>query len=231
MFSIVIPSWNNLPYLKLCVESLQRHSSVSHEIIVHINDGSDGSVIENVEVRYAGNVYRHEHGQGYRPAIQISAADISLVDVMVRDSDSTGVRMLSGAPSLTNVVVLRARHDAFYGTVVATPTLTNLTAVDASGDRYALDGGELPGDRTWWMGGLPIEMYGDVTIPANTKLTIAPGQVIKLSNEEQFNVSGTLTAVIIRIPYQHGRSTDRHDTAKSTLPGKDKADTVQCNSS
>src|SRR5512142_1203414 len=44
MFSIIIPSWNNLPYLKLCVESLQRHSTFDHEIIVHLNDGSDGSL-------------------------------------------------------------------------------------------------------------------------------------------------------------------------------------------
>ncbi len=44
MFSIVIPSWNNLPYLKLCVESLRRHSSQPHEIIVHLNEGTDGSL-------------------------------------------------------------------------------------------------------------------------------------------------------------------------------------------
>jgi GT2 family glycosyltransferase len=44
MFSIVIPSWNNLAYLKLCVESLNKHSQFEHEIIVHLNDGSDGSL-------------------------------------------------------------------------------------------------------------------------------------------------------------------------------------------
>ncbi len=44
MISIVIPSWNNLAYLKLCVESLQRHSKFEHEILVHLNDGSDGSL-------------------------------------------------------------------------------------------------------------------------------------------------------------------------------------------
>src|SRR3972149_6916224 len=44
MFSIVIPSWNNLPYLRLCVESLRKHSRFEHEIIVHLNDGSDGSL-------------------------------------------------------------------------------------------------------------------------------------------------------------------------------------------
>jgi len=44
MFSIVIPSWNNLPYLKLCVESLRKFSSAEHEIIIHVNEGSDGSL-------------------------------------------------------------------------------------------------------------------------------------------------------------------------------------------
>jgi GT2 family glycosyltransferase len=43
MFSIVIPSWNNLRYLQLCIESLRRHSSRSHQILVYVNDGSDGT--------------------------------------------------------------------------------------------------------------------------------------------------------------------------------------------
>jgi glycosyltransferase involved in cell wall biosynthesis len=44
MFSILIPTWNNLDYLKLCVESIRRHSVHPHEIIVHVNDGSDGTL-------------------------------------------------------------------------------------------------------------------------------------------------------------------------------------------
>jgi len=43
MFSIVIPSWNNLRYLRLCVDSLRRHSARPHQILVHVNDGSDGT--------------------------------------------------------------------------------------------------------------------------------------------------------------------------------------------
>lgn len=43
MFSIVIPSWNNLRYLRLCVESLRRHSARAHQILVHVNDGRDGT--------------------------------------------------------------------------------------------------------------------------------------------------------------------------------------------
>jgi glycosyltransferase involved in cell wall biosynthesis len=44
MFSILIPSWNNLPYLKLCIDSIRRHSAFEHEILVHVNDGSDGTL-------------------------------------------------------------------------------------------------------------------------------------------------------------------------------------------
>ena len=43
MFSIVIPSYNNLKYLKSTIRSLRKNSSQKHEIIVHVNDGSDGT--------------------------------------------------------------------------------------------------------------------------------------------------------------------------------------------
>lgn len=44
MFSILIPSWNNLDYLKLCVASIRKNSAYPHEILVHVNDGSDGTL-------------------------------------------------------------------------------------------------------------------------------------------------------------------------------------------
>lgn len=44
MFSIVIPTWNNLDYLKLLVESLKKHSAYTHQILIHVNDGSDGTL-------------------------------------------------------------------------------------------------------------------------------------------------------------------------------------------
>ncbi|MDX8379841.1 MAG: glycosyltransferase [Gallionella sp.] len=44
MFSILIPTWNNLALLKLCVRSIQQNSAFPHQIIIHVNDGSDGSL-------------------------------------------------------------------------------------------------------------------------------------------------------------------------------------------
>ena len=44
MFSILIPSYNNLDYLKLCIESLGKNSKFKHQIIIHVNEGSDGTL-------------------------------------------------------------------------------------------------------------------------------------------------------------------------------------------
>jgi glycosyltransferase involved in cell wall biosynthesis len=43
-FSILIPTWNNLAYLELCIKSIQQHSSFNHELIILINEGNDGTV-------------------------------------------------------------------------------------------------------------------------------------------------------------------------------------------
>jgi GT2 family glycosyltransferase len=44
MFSILIPTWNNLALLQLCVRSIRQNSGHDHQIIVHVNDGSDGTL-------------------------------------------------------------------------------------------------------------------------------------------------------------------------------------------
>ena len=44
MFSIVIPTYNNLEYLKLCLQSIKKNSKFDHEIIIHVNEGVDGTL-------------------------------------------------------------------------------------------------------------------------------------------------------------------------------------------
>jgi glycosyltransferase involved in cell wall biosynthesis len=44
LFSILIPSWNNLQYLQLCIESIKKNSCYRHQIVVHVNEGIDGSL-------------------------------------------------------------------------------------------------------------------------------------------------------------------------------------------
>lgn len=78
MFSIVIPTWNNLAHLQLAVRSIREHSAQAHQIIVHVNDGRDGTrdwvraqglehtaSDDNIGICYAVNeaamLARHEH--------------------------------------------------------------------------------------------------------------------------------------------------------------------------
>lgn len=44
MFSIIIPSWNNFALLQLCIRSIRENSAYAHQIIVHVNDGHDGTL-------------------------------------------------------------------------------------------------------------------------------------------------------------------------------------------
>ena len=42
--SIIIPTYNNLKFLTFCLSPIKKNSFYDHEIILHINDGSDGTI-------------------------------------------------------------------------------------------------------------------------------------------------------------------------------------------
>ena len=44
MITILIPTYNNLDYLKLCIKSIKNNSSNKYRIILHINEGTDGTL-------------------------------------------------------------------------------------------------------------------------------------------------------------------------------------------
>ena len=44
MFSIIIPTFNNINYLKICINSIKKNSKFDHDLIVHINEGNDGTI-------------------------------------------------------------------------------------------------------------------------------------------------------------------------------------------
>lgn len=43
-FCVIIPSWNNIEYLKLCIKCIQMNSHFNLQIIVTINEGNDGTL-------------------------------------------------------------------------------------------------------------------------------------------------------------------------------------------
>ena len=54
MFSIIIPTLNNLEYLKFCIYSIKKNSKFNHEIIPHVNIGNDGTIdyLKNERIDY-----------------------------------------------------------------------------------------------------------------------------------------------------------------------------------
>ena len=55
MFSVIIPTYNNLNYLKICLKSLEKNSKYNNEIIIHINEGVDGTIeyLSNLKHKYS----------------------------------------------------------------------------------------------------------------------------------------------------------------------------------
>jgi len=55
VFSIIIPTFNNLDYLKLCLKSIEKNSKFKHEKIIHINEGVDGTLefVKKLGLKYS----------------------------------------------------------------------------------------------------------------------------------------------------------------------------------
>ena len=53
--SIIVPTFNNLEHLKLFLSSIKKNSNYNHQLILHINDGSDGTL------EYAKNKIDYTH--------------------------------------------------------------------------------------------------------------------------------------------------------------------------
>ncbi len=75
MFSIIIPTFNNLNYLKLCINSIKKNSSYSHELIFHINEGTDGSLDFIKENKYKYTYSKINEGVciAFNKAVSISS--------------------------------------------------------------------------------------------------------------------------------------------------------------
>ena len=74
MFSIIIPSFNNLNYLKICIESLKKNSFYNNEILVHLNIGTDGSdqYLKSRNIKFTHTSYNSGICEGVNKASKLS---------------------------------------------------------------------------------------------------------------------------------------------------------------
>ena len=80
MFSIIIPTFNNIKYLKLCIESIKKNSTFNHEIIVHVNLGEDGTkeFLDKENIKYTFTNYNAGICEGMNKASKKANFDFIL---------------------------------------------------------------------------------------------------------------------------------------------------------
>ena len=83
-FSIIIPTFNNCDYLKLCINSIEKNSSFKHELIIHIN-GSD-SLTEEFLILKKYKYTKTTNNVGLCSGVNI-AARMSTTDYLVYAHD------------------------------------------------------------------------------------------------------------------------------------------------
>ena len=82
--SIIIPTFNNLDYLKLILQSIKINSEYEHEVIVHVNEGIDGTLdfIKKNEIKHSYSA----KNIGLCSAVNI-AAGLSTTDYIMYSHD------------------------------------------------------------------------------------------------------------------------------------------------
>ena len=80
MFSILIPTFNNINYLKFCIKSIKKNSKYKHQIICHVNIGDDGTIeyLQNEKIDYSHTIYNSGICEGINKAAKLAKYDYFL---------------------------------------------------------------------------------------------------------------------------------------------------------
>ena len=80
MFSILIPTYNNLEYLRFCIKSLKKNSHFNNQIICHVNIGEDGTAkfLEENKLDYSYTSYNAGICEGMNKASKLCKFDYYL---------------------------------------------------------------------------------------------------------------------------------------------------------
>jgi subtilase family serine protease len=157
---------------------------------IHFATTSGASVINHLEVRYAG--MSGPGNRDYRDAILIQA-DVALRNVQVRSSAQWAVRIRGPySPTLENIDVQQSGAVPFYFTLDAKPFLAGLSASNNVTEGIWIDGGTLVANQVWDYVGIPYHFTTDVTVSAEATLTLGQGTIFRMARGAALTVAGTL---------------------------------------
>ena len=74
MFSVLIPTLDNLDYLKLCLRSLKENSKYDHEIVIHVNENHEDTIkfLKDENFKYSHTSYNAGICEGVNLAAKLS---------------------------------------------------------------------------------------------------------------------------------------------------------------
>ena len=127
MISIIIPTLNNIKYLKNCINSINKNSELNNEIIVHVNIGNDGTIdyLNKENIKFTFTDYNAGICEGVNKASKIATKDYILYshddfyfcpgwDIVLKkelDSLNTNLFYLSGTMIQNGQVFLDCGHN------------------------------------------------------------------------------------------------------------------------
>lgn len=109
-FSILIPTWNNLPYLQLCLESIANNSVFNHQLIIIVNEGVDGT-IEWIQSHPGVEFLHFRENVGICHALNSGAA-LAKTDYILYMNDDMYV--LPGWDEALHTEILTMTHPKFF---------------------------------------------------------------------------------------------------------------------
>ena len=80
MFSVLIPTFNNLEYLKFCIRSIKKNSKFTNQVIPHVNIGNDGTLdfLNHENIDYSYTEYNSGICEGINKAAKLAKYDYLL---------------------------------------------------------------------------------------------------------------------------------------------------------
>ena len=80
MFSILIPTFNNVKYLEFCINSLKKNSKYNNQIVAHANIGDDGTIeyLKNEKIDFSHTTYNSGICEGINKAARLAKYDYLL---------------------------------------------------------------------------------------------------------------------------------------------------------
>ena len=80
MFSVLIPTFNNLKYLKFCIKSIRKNSKYINQIIPHVNVGDDGTIgfLKQEKIDFTLTDYNSGICEGINKAAKLAKFDYLL---------------------------------------------------------------------------------------------------------------------------------------------------------